>query len=143
MNTYRVGVHRNTVKEWDRTRPGGQRFHTDEDVDRDCGRAPRSAPQRMAVHGRVSSRAQRPAREAQPRARETFRPGSGMAVDDGLTAIGGGWHGQRPVFRALMERIARRDRSRLRVAPKDRPCRCGLDGCAYCAETHDCAIRVV
>ncbi|MCE2466632.1 MAG: hypothetical protein J4G06_01315, partial [Caldilineaceae bacterium] len=55
MNTYRVGAfaalvggHRNTVKEWDR----------------DCGRAPRFAPPRGAVHGRVSRRAPRPAREA-------------------------------------------------------------------------------
>ena len=74
---------------------------------------------------------------------ETFRPGAGMAVDDGLDAIGGGLHFQRPVFRAGRERIARRERSRLRVAHKDRPCRCGFDGCAYLAETRDCAIRVV
>ena len=66
-----------------------------------------------------------------------------MAVDDGLTAIGGGRHGQRPVLRVLMACIARRERSRLPVAHKDRPCRCGLDGCAYFAETHDCEIRVV
>ena len=59
MNAYRVGafaakvgVHRNTVKEWDRTgcfparrTPGSQRFH-----------------------GRVSSGAQRPEREAQRQA---------------------------------------------------------------------------
>ncbi len=74
---------------------------------------------------------------------ETFSPGAGLAVDDGLDAIGGGLHFQRPVFRAGRERIARRERSRLRVAHKDRPCRCGFDGCAYLAETRDCAIRVV
>jgi len=61
---------------------------------------------------------------------------------DGLTAIGGR-HGQRPVFRAWRERIARRERSLLRVAHQDRPCRSGLDGCEDCAETHDDAIRVV
>jgi len=157
MNTYRVetfaakvGSHRNTVQEWDRSgrcparrTPGGQRFHTDEDVDRDFGRAPQTAPTRVAVHGRVSSRAQRPEREARRQALATFRPGAGLAVDDGLDEIGGGLHCQRPVFRALRERNARRERSLLRVAHKDRPCRCGLDGCAYCAETRDCAIRVV
>ncbi|MCE2467208.1 MAG: hypothetical protein J4G06_04225 [Caldilineaceae bacterium] len=73
----------------------------------------------------------------------TFRPGSGIAVDDGLTEIGGGRHFQRPVFRAWRERIERRERSLLPVAPKDRPYRCGLDGCEDCAETHDGAIRVV
>ena len=66
-----------------------------------------------------------------------------MAVDDGLTVIGGGLHGKRPVLRALTACIARRERSLLRVAHKDRPCRCGFDRCAYFAETHDCAIRVV
>ena len=65
-----------------------------------------------------------------------------MAVADGLTAIGGR-HGQRSVLRALTACMARRERSLLRVAHKDRPCRCGFDGCAYFAETHDCAIRVV
>ena len=157
MNTYRVGAlaakvggHRNTVKEWDRTgcfparrTPGGQRFHTDEAVDRDCGRAPRSAPQRVAIPGRVSRRAPRPEREARRQAMETFRPGAGIAVDDGLDAIGGGLHFQRPVFRAGRERIARRERPLLRVAHKDRPCRCGFDGCEDCAETRDGAIRVV
>ncbi len=66
-----------------------------------------------------------------------------MAVDDGLDEIGGGLHCQRPVFRAWRERIARRERSLLRVAHKDRPCRCGFDGFEDCAETRDCAIRVV
>ena len=55
-----------------------------------------------------------------------------MSVDNRLTAIGGR-HCQRPVFRAGRERVAH----------QDRPCRCGFDGCAYCAETRDCAIRVV
>ena len=157
MNTYRVGafaanvgVHRNTVQEWDRTglcparrAPGGPRFHTDEDWDRHFGRAPKTEPTRVAVHGRVSRRAQRPEREAQRQALATFRPGAGIAVDDGLDEIGGGLHCQRPVCRAGRERIARRERSRLRVAHKDRPCRCGLDGCEDCAETRDGAIRVV
>ena len=132
MHTYRVGafatkvgVHKNTVKEWDR----------------DCGRAPRSAPQRVAVHGRVSRRAQHPGLEAQRQAMETFCLGAGITVDDGLTAIGGGLPCQRPVLRALMACIACRER--FRVAHKDRPCRCGFDGCEDCAETHDCAIRVV
>ncbi|MCE2468563.1 MAG: hypothetical protein J4G06_11205 [Caldilineaceae bacterium] len=73
---------------------------------------------------------------------ETFRLGAGMAVDDGLDAIGGGLHCQRPVFRALRECNTRRERSLLHVAHKDRPYRCGLDGCRDCAETRDCAIRV-
>ncbi len=134
MNTYRVGAfaakvggHRNTVKEWDR----------------DCGRAHRFAPPWGAVHGRVSRRAPRPAREAPRQALATFRPGANIAVDDGLDEMGGGRHCQRPVFRAGRERIERRERSLLRVAHKDRPCRCGFDGCEDCAETHDCAIRVV
>ena len=66
-----------------------------------------------------------------------------MVVDDGLTAIGGGRHGQRPVLRALTACIERRERSLLLVTHKDRPCRCGFDGCEDCAETRDCAIRVV
>ncbi|MCY4520877.1 MAG: hypothetical protein OXC13_08855 [Caldilineaceae bacterium] len=47
------------------------------------------------------------------------------------------------MFRAWRERIERRERSLLVVAHKDRPCRSGLDGCEDCADTHDCAIRVV
>ena len=94
-------------------------------------------------HDRISSRAPRPEREARRQALATFRPGANIAVDDGLDEIGGDLHFQRPVFRAGRERIARRERSLLPVAHQDRPYRCGFDGCAYCAETHDCAIRVV
>ena len=94
-------------------------------------------------HDRISSRAPRPEREARRQALATFRPGANIAVDDALDEIGGGLHCQRPVFRAGRERIARRERSLLRVAPKDRPCRSGLDGCEDCAETHDDVIRVV
>ncbi|MCY4520427.1 MAG: hypothetical protein OXC13_06570 [Caldilineaceae bacterium] len=66
-----------------------------------------------------------------------------MAVDDWLTEIGGGLHCKRPVLRALRACIARRERSLLPVAHKDRPCRFGFDGFEYFAETHDCEIRVV
>ncbi len=80
---------------------------------------------------------------ARRQALATFRPKVGLAVDDGLDAMGGGLHFQRPVLRAGRERIAHRKRSLLRVVHQDRPCRCGFDGCAYLAETRDCAIRVV
>ena len=74
---------------------------------------------------------------------EAFCLGAGLAVDDWLTEIGGGLDFQRPVFRALMERIENRELGLLLVAHKDRLCRFGFDWFAYFAETHGCEIRVV
>ena len=74
---------------------------------------------------------------------EAFCLGTGMAVDDWLTEIGGGLDFQRPVFRVLMERIENRELGLLLVAHQDRLCRFGFDWFAYFAETHGCEIRVV
>ena len=74
---------------------------------------------------------------------EAFRLGAGLAVDAWLTAIGDGLDFQRPVFRALRERIEHSEVGLLPVAHEDRPCRFGLDWFAYFAERHGCEIRVV
>ncbi|MDE0672077.1 MAG: IS607 family transposase, partial [Caldilineaceae bacterium] len=47
------------------------------------------------------------------------------------------------VFRALMERIGKRELGLLLVAHEDRLCRFGFDWFADFAESHDCEIRVV
>ena len=74
---------------------------------------------------------------------EAFRLGAGLAVDAWLTAIGDGLDFQRPVFRALRERIEHSEVGLLPVAHEDRPCRFGFDWFAYFAERHGCEIRVV
>ena len=105
-------MHKNTVKAWslkgqlpDRRTPAGHRHCTDADMDRyfSVEWAPEAG--RTVVHGRVSSRAQRDDLWLQLQAMETFRLGAGLAVDEWLTEIGDGLDFQRPVFRALMERI--------------------------------------
>ena len=111
----KIGVHKNTVKAWslegklpDRRTPAGHRHCTNAVVDRYFGveRAPGSG--RTVVYCRVSSRTQQDELRSQPQAMETFCLGAGLAVDAWLTEIGGGLYFQRPVFRALMERIGNR-----------------------------------
>ena len=144
------GVHRNTVKAWslkgklpDRRTPAGHRYYTEADVDRYFGveRAPGSG--RTVVYCHVSNRAQGDDLRSQQQAMETFRLGAGLAVDEWLTEIGGGLDFRRPVFRALMDRIGKREPGLLLVAHEDRLCRFGFDGFAYFAESHGCEIRVV
>ena len=146
----KIGVHKNTVKAWslkgklpDRRTPAGHRYYTDADVERYFGveHAPEAGC--TVVYCRVSSRAQRDDLRSQPQAMETFRLGAGLAVDEWLTEIGGGLDFQRPVFRALMERIGKRELGLLLVAHEDRLCRFGFDWFAYFAESHGCEIRVV
>ena len=142
----RIGVHQNTVKAWSRKgklpgrcTPAGHRYCTDAedaDVERYFGVERASGAGRIVVHGRVSSR-------AQPQTMETFRLGAGLAVDEWPAEIGDGLDFQRPVFRALMERIEHSEVGLLPVAHEDRPCRFGFDWFAYFAESHGCEIRVV
>ena len=112
------------------------RCDTDADGERYFGRTAHAAAQRVAVTCRVSSRAQRPVPES-------FGRGAGIAVVDGLTAIGGSRHFRRPVFRGLMARMERRARSWLPVAHPERLCRFGFDGFACLAAPHEGERRVV
>ena len=146
----KIGVHKNTVKAWspkgklpDRRTPAGHRHCTEADVDRYFGveRAPGAGC--TVVHCRVSRRAQGDDLRSQQQAMETFRLGAGLAVDEWPTEIGSGLDFQRPVFRALMERIGNREPGLLSGAHEDRLCRFGFDWFAYFAESHGCEIRVV
>ena len=146
----KIGVHKNTVKAWslkgklpDRRTPAGHRYYTEADVDRYFGveRAPGSG--RTVVYCRVSHRAQGDDLWSQQQAMETFCLGADLAVDEWLTEIGSGLDCQRPVFRALRERIGKRELDLLLVAHEDRLCRFGFDWFAYFAESHGCEIRVV
>ena len=146
----KIGVHKNTVKAWslkgklpDRRTPADHRYYTEANVDRYFGveRAPGSG--RTVVYCRVSNRAQGDDLRSQQQAMETFRLGAGLAVDEWLTEIGGGLDFRRPVSRALMERIGKRELGLLLVAHEDRLCRFGFDWFAYFAESHGCEIRVV
>ena len=146
----KIGVPKNTVKAWslkgklpDRRTPAGHRHGTEADVDRYFGVEHASEAGRTVVYCRVSNRAQQNDLRSQQQAMETFRPGTGLAVDEWLTKIGSGLDFQRSVFRALMERIGKREPGLLLVAHEDRPCRFGFDGFAYFAESHGCEIRVV
>ena len=91
----------------------------------------------------MSRRSRQADLQSQPQAMEAFCLGAGLAVDAWLTAIGDGLDFQRPVFRALRERIEHSEVGLLPVAHEDRPCRFGFDGFAYFAERHGCEIRVV
>ena len=64
-------------------------------------------------------------------------------MDEWLTEMGGGLNFKRPVFRALMERVEKREPGLLPVARRDRLCRFGFDGFEYFADRHGCTIRVV
>ena len=146
----KIGDHKNTVKAWslkgklpDRRIPAGHRHCTDADVERYFGVERVSEPGRTVVYCRVSSRTQRDELRSQQQAMETFCLEAGLAVDEWLTEIGSGLDFQRPVFRALMERIGKRELGLLLVAHEDRPYRFGFDWFAYFAETHGCEIRVV
>ncbi|MXZ42988.1 MAG: IS607 family transposase [Caldilineaceae bacterium SB0666_bin_21] len=146
----RIGVHKNMVKVWslkgklpDRRTSAGHRYYTDADVERYFGVERVSGSGRTVVYCRVSSRAQGDDLRSQPQAMETFRLGAGLAVDAWPTEIGGGLDFQRPVFRALRERIGNRELGLLLVAHEDRLCRFGFDWFAYFAESHGCEIRVV
>ncbi|MDE0671764.1 MAG: IS607 family transposase [Caldilineaceae bacterium] len=146
----RIGVHKNTVKAWslkgklpDRRTPAGHRHCTDADVERYFGVERVSEAGRTVVYCRVSCRAQGDDLRSQPQAMETFRLGSGLAVDEWPTEIGGGPDFPRPVFRALMERMEHDELGLVPAAHEDRPCRFGFDGFAYFAESHGCEIRVV
>ena len=146
----KIGVHKNTVKAWSlngklpaRRTPSGHRYYTDADVERYFGVARSQAQGRTAVYCRVSRRSQRDDLRSQQQAMEAFCLGAGLAVDDWLTEIGGGLNFQRPVFRALMERIEKRELGLLLVAHQDRLCRFGFDWFEYFAESHGCEIRVV
>ncbi|MYC64496.1 MAG: IS607 family transposase [Caldilineaceae bacterium SB0661_bin_34] len=146
----KIGVHKNTVKAWSlngklpaRRTPSGHRYYTDADVDRYFGVERAQVPGRTVVYCRVSRRSQGDDLRSQQQAMESFCLGAGIAVDEWLTEIGGGLDFKRPVFRALMERIEKRELGLLLVAHKDRLCRFGFDWFAYFAETHGCEIRVV
>ncbi len=146
----KIGIHKNTVKAWilkgklpDRRTLVGHRHCTDADMDRYFGVERVSGSGRTVVYCRVSNRAQGDDLRSQPQAMETFRLGTGLAVDEWLTEIGGGLDFQRPVFRSLMERIGKRELSLLLLAHEDRLCRFGFDWFASFAESHGCAIRVV
>jgi len=119
------------------------RCDTDADGERYFGRTAHAAAQRVAVTCRVSSRAQRPEWASQRPVPESFGRGAGIAVVDGLTAIGGSRHFRRPVFRGLMARMERRARSWLPVAHPERLCRFGFDGFACLAAPHEGERRVV
>ena len=147
----KIGVHKNTVKAWSlngklsaRRTPSGHRYDTDADVDRFFGME-RAPPELggTVVYGRVSRRAQGDDLRSQQQAMETCCVGAGFAADAWLTEIGGGLDFQRPVFRALMERIEDREPSLLWVAHPDRLCRFGFAWFAFFADTHGCEGRTV
>ena len=138
-------MHKNTVKAWslkgklpDRRTPAGHRYYTEADVDRYFGVERASEAGRTVVYCRVSNRAQGDDLRSQQQAMETFCLGAGLAVDEWLTEIGDGLDFQRPVFRALMDRIGKREPGLLLLAHEDRLCRFGFDWFAYFAESHGC-----
>ena len=128
----------------DRRTPAGHRHCTDADVDRYFG-VERDTNEAgiTVVYGRVSCRAQRDDLRSRQQAMESFRPGGGDRCGRVAVRGWGGLNFKRPVFRALMERIERREPGLLPVAHRDRLCRFGFDWFEYFADTHGCGLRVV
>jgi predicted site-specific integrase-resolvase len=92
---------------------------------------------------RISSQAQKPDRSNQKAALEQFCIARGIAVDEWISAIGGGLNFKRPKFSDLVDRIARSELSTLVIAHKDRLARSGYEWLVYLCETHGCQIAVL
>ena len=108
----------------------GQRYHTEADALRFPGGGD-VARQGLTVLKRPVS------------AMEAYGPGTGVAVDEWRSEVGGGLDCKHQVFLSLRERIGKREIAHLPVAHRDRPTRFGFDGFEHFAMQHGGTITVV
>ena len=128
MSTYKIGqfaklVRRTpaTIRRWEaegkiasKRLPSGHRYYDDADLQAVLGVKPER--KLTVVYCRVSSRGQKADLQRQLEAMEMWALGSGTAVDEWITEIGGGMNFKRPQFLKLLDRISTGEVGRLIVA---------------------------
>ena len=139
MSTYKIGqfaklVRRTpaTIRRWEaegkiasKRLPSGHRYYDDADLQAVLGVKPER--KLTVVYCRVSSRGQKADLQRQLEAMEMWALGSGTAVDEWITEIGGGMNFKRPQFLKLLDRISSGEVGRLIVAQKNRLDQFGFD----------------
>ena len=155
MSTYKIGqfaklVRRTpaTIRRWEaegkiasKRLPSGHRYYDDADLQAVLGVKPER--KLTVVYCRVSSRGQKADLQRQLEAMEMWTLGSGTAVDEWITEIGGGMNFKRPQFLKLLDRISTGEIGRLIVAHKDRLVRFGFDLIGHLCESRGCELIVV
>ena len=155
MSTYKIGqfaklVRRTpaTIRRWEaegkiaiKRLPSGHRYYDDADLRAVLGIKPER--KLTVVYCRVSSRGQKADLQRQLEAMEMWALGSGTAVDEWITEIGGGMNFKRPQFLKLLDRISTGEIGRLIVAHKDRLVRFGFDLIGHLCESRGCELIVV
>ena len=155
MSTYKIGqfaklVRRTpaTIRRWEaegkiasKRLPSGHRYYDDADLQAVLGVKPER--KLTVVYCRVSSRGQKADLQRQLEAMEMWALGSGTAVDEWITEIGGGMNFKRPHFLKLLDRISTGEIGRLIVAHKDRLVRFGFDLIGHLCESRGCELIVV
>ena len=155
MSTYKIGqfaklVRRTpaTIRRWEaegkiasKRLPSGHRYYDDADLQAVLGVKPER--KLTVVYCRVSSRGQKADLQRQLEAMEMWALGSGTAVDEWITEIGGGMNFKRPQFLKLLDRISTGEVGRLIVAHKDRLVRFGFDLIRHLCESRGCELIVV
>ena len=155
MSTYKIGqfaklVRRTpaTIRRWEaegkiagKRLPSGHRYYDDADLQAVLGVKPER--KLTVVYCRVSSRGQKADLQRQLEAMEMWALGSGTAVDEWITEIGGGMNFKRPQFLKLLDRISSGEVGRLIVAHKDRLVRFGFDLIGHLCESRGCELIVV
>ena len=155
MSTYKIGqfaklVRRTpaTIRRWEaegkiasKRLPSGHRYYDDTDLQAVLGVKPER--KHTVVYCRESSRGQKADLERQLEAMEMWTLGSGTAVDEWITEIGGGMNFKRPQFLKLLDRISTGEIGRLIVAHKDRLVRFGFDLIGHLCESRGCELIVV
>lgn len=145
----KVGRSTSTIRRWEREGRispnrsiGGQRYFDESDV-RSTLRIDVPNKRRVTVvYCRVSSAGQRDDLESQCAAMDTFCLGSGIAVDERISEIGGGMNFQRKKFLTLIDRISDGEIEQVVVAHKDRLTRFGFDMIEHMAQRNGCEIVV-
>ena len=156
INKYRIsefakklGRSVQTIRRWEaegklvaKRLPSGHRYFDDSDVRLMLGSG--APPQRcVIVYCRVSSAGQKDDLASQVSAMESFCLGSGVAVDEWVTEIGGGMNFKRKGFLKIIDRMQQGEVSKILVAHKDRLMRFGFDLFAHIAQQSGCEIVVV
>ncbi len=143
----RIGKSTSTVRRWDREgklvasrTPTGERYYTQEDVQKALGVAP--TIKKVVVYCRVSSSNQKADLSSQVQAMETFCLNGGIAVDEWIEEIGSGLNFKRKKFLTLIQQVENGEIGKIVLAHKDRLVRFGFDYFQYFSSQHGCELIV-
>ncbi|ACK69210.1 Resolvase domain protein [Gloeothece citriformis PCC 7424] len=133
-----------TLRLWDRSGklpakrlPSGQRYYTEEDLNKALRLDRPLIKKKIIVYTRVSSPKQKQDLIRQSEAMEQFCLARGYIIDEVIEEIGGGLNYTRPQFLRLMKMIENREVKILVIAFKDRLCRFGFEYFEYFLTTHE------